>query len=156
VSTIKHRHARSRGQALTEFALVLPVAVLLLALAATGGQMLVTDINITQAARAGAVAAQYQYNNSNTTPGSPPATTPCTVTSPEICFATVAAEQELGVSSISCKASGSVPAGCVQIALTQDSVSGEQMVQVTVWDTIQPYIPIFPGATIKASATAVQ
>jgi Flp pilus assembly protein TadG len=142
---------------LTEFAVVLPVAILLLALAATGGQMLVTDINITQAARAGAVAAQYQYNQSNTTTGTPPATTPCTsgtTLSPEICFATVAAEQELGVTSIPCKVTGSVPSGCLQVTFTQDSVSGQPMTQVTVWDTIQPYIPIFPGVTIKANATA--
>ncbi len=139
---------------MTEFAVVLPVAILLLALAATGGQMLVTDINITQAARAGAVAAQYQYNQSNTTTGTPPATTTCTATSPEICFATVAAEQELGVTSIPCKVTGSVPSGCLQVTFTQDSVSGQPMTQVTVWDTIQPYIPIFPGVTIKANATA--
>jgi len=138
----------------TEFALVFPVAILLLALAATGGQMLVSDINITQSARAGAVAAQYQYNDGNIILGSAPAATPCTVVSSELCFATVAAEQELGVSSLPCTPSGSIPTGCILLTAVDDHTSGETMLQVTVWDTIHPYLPILPGITIKAIATA--
>ncbi|MGH7697168.1 MAG: TadE/TadG family type IV pilus assembly protein [Candidatus Dormibacteria bacterium] len=145
---------------MVEFALVLPVALLLVALAATGGQMLVADINITQAARAGATAAEYQYNNGNTIGGSAPATLPCSAgnpPSPEVCWATTAAEQELG-SPLQCTAGGSVPTGCLTVSQFPDPTynSGEELVQVAVWDSITPYLPLFPRVTIKAVATAEQ
>lgn len=47
-----------KGQAILEFALVLPVALLLLTVVSVGGQLVLTSINLTQAARAGAIAAQ--------------------------------------------------------------------------------------------------
>ncbi len=155
---LKIRRRDSRAQSLVEFALVLPVALLLVGLAATGGQLLVADINITQAARAAVTAAQYQYNNNNFVVGSAPATLPCssgTPPSPEVCFATSAAEQELGVSSLTCHSGGAVPTGCLSLTQTEDGYygSGDVLLQVAVWQSITPFLPLFPNVTVKAIAS---
>jgi Flp pilus assembly protein TadG len=47
-----------KGQAILEFALLLPIALLLLIVVSVGGQLVLTSINLAQAARAGAIAAQ--------------------------------------------------------------------------------------------------
>jgi len=121
----------------------MPVAVLLLALAATGGQMLITAINLTQAARAGAVAAQAGYTANDPISGDPSQTGD----------ALQAATQELGVASISCRAGGGVPSGCVLVSNGTGSTSGEALVTVTLWQTVNTFVPVF-GNPITVSATA--
>ncbi|MGA9776140.1 MAG: TadE family protein [Candidatus Dormiibacterota bacterium] len=134
---------RTRGQAVVEFALVLPVAVIILALAATGGQMLMAAIDITQAARAGASAAQGDYKQ-----GDSPAT--------QLADARTSAQQELGVGSIRCQSGGSVPVGCVSVSPpTISSTSGETLITVRVWETVDTFVPILgPAMTVSGTATA--
>ena len=137
------------GQALVEFALVLPVAMLLLALAATGGQMLMTDISLTQAARAAAIAAAQDYAANDPVAN-------------QTTDARTAANDELGgAGSLTCAGTG-VPAGCVQVT---DLVAGSDpkmennvinLVKVKVWQTIDPFVPLLNGITIEAEAVAPQ
>ncbi len=135
---------------MVEFALVLPIAVMILALAATGGQMLMTDISLTQAARAGANSAAQAYGNS------PPASITVQTTD-----ATVAAQDEQGgAGSIQCSGAPA-PGQCVQVTDLPAPYPGLQnnvvnLVQVKVWETISPLVPIFGGVTIEAEAVAPQ
>ncbi|MHB8393612.1 MAG: TadE family protein [Candidatus Dormibacteria bacterium] len=139
------RHRRNqcqRGQSITEFALVLPVAILVLALAATGGQMLMAGIDLTQAARAGAVAAQASYNGHVTGSG-------------ETYAACAATLQEMGVSASTCPAAGGTPPIQVAVTNTPDSATGVPTITVTATQQIDAFLPIFgSGLTVKVAATA--
>ncbi len=137
------RRGRSRGQSLTEFALVLPIALLLLALAATGGQMLVTSIDLTQAARSGAVAAAADYGAGDT------------IVQQTNDARTAAYDEQGGAGSITCKSSGKVPVGCVSVADTPGAdYPGQNLAVVTVWKTLDLYVPLFPNITVSGTATA--
>ncbi len=128
---------------------MLPVAVLILALAATGGEMLMTDISLTQAARAGAIAAAQDAA----------ATPPDPISTQTTDARTAANNEQGGAGSIQCSGGG-VP-GCVKVVdmtapgpgLENDVVS---LVKVQVWETVTPYVPIFGSITIQAEATAPQ
>lgn len=129
---------------MTEFALVAPLAFLLLAGAATGGQLMVAAINLTQAARAGAVTAAQDYQT-GTTPNQ------------ETQDAWNSANDELGGSnSISCTSGGGAsPLPCVTTNNTAESdTSAPEEVQVKLWQTVTPLIPLLSGITISSSATA--
>ncbi len=127
---------------------MLPVAVIILALAATGGQMLMTDISLTQAARAGAVAAAQSYSNGSS----------ATVQTTQ---ATIAAQDEQGgAGSIQCSGAPT-PGQCVTATDLPAPYPGLQnnvvnLVQVKVWQTISPLVPVFGGVTIEAKAVAPQ
>ncbi|MHB1575937.1 MAG: TadE/TadG family type IV pilus assembly protein [Candidatus Dormibacteria bacterium] len=140
---------RQPGQAITEFAVVLPVAVVILALAATGGEMVMTDIGLTQAARAGAIAAAHDAA----------ATPPDSIGVQTTDARTAANNEQGGVGSIQC--SGAVPSGCVSVVDMKAGVAPLEnrvvsLVQVRVWETIMPFVPIFGNVTIQAEATAPQ
>jgi len=148
------RHRRriilQRGQSITEFALVLPVAVVILALAASGGEMLMTDISLTQAARAGAIAAAQDAA----------ATPPDPISVQTTDAQTAANDEQGGPNSIPCSGSG-VPSHCVRVSdLSAPGVGLENsvvsLVKVQVWETITPFVPIFGSVTIQAEATAPQ
>ncbi len=103
--------------------------------------MLVAGIDLTQAARAGAVAAQAAYDG-----GTYPAELPDAIT---------AAQQEMGVTSLTCTSGGGVPASCAQVTNSTDPSSGQSLVKVNLWETIDPFVPLFAhGLTIKVEATA--
>lgn len=104
--------------------------------------MLMAAIDITQAARAAATAAQgdYKQGDSQTT---------------QLTDARNAAQQELGVNPIKCASGGSVPVKCVAVAGANTVASGETLVKVTVWETVNTFVPILgPAMTVSASATA--
>lgn len=138
----KRSRPRSRGQAITEFALVLPIAILLLAVAATGGQMLVTAIGLTQAARAGAIAAASDYGAGDS------------VAQQTTDARTATYDEQGGAGSITCKAGGGIPVGCVSVTDTNGTdFPIQQLAVVKVWETIDPFIPLFPGITVTGTAT---
>ncbi|HVB53463.1 MAG TPA: TadE family protein [Candidatus Acidoferrales bacterium] len=125
---------------MTEFALVLPIAVLILGLAATGGQMLVSAIDLTQAARAAVIQDQADYNGNN------PAA--------QLGDAQTAAAAEMGIHSLACNANGSsIPLGCAAVVDYPDPKSGQHLVEVRLWQSITPFIPIIPSITVSAQAT---
>ena len=128
---------------MTEFALVLPIALLLLAVAATGGQMLVTAIDLTQAARSGAVAAAADYGAGDT------------IVQQTNDARTAAYDEQGGAGSITCKPSAKVPVGCVSVADTAGTdYPGQDLAVVTVWRTLDLYVPLFPDITVSGTATA--
>jgi Flp pilus assembly protein TadG len=131
------------GQALTEFALIAPLAFLLLAGAVTGGQLMVAAINLTQAARAGAVMAAQDYTAGTTT------------TQQTSDAVTAANDEEGGLNTITCTPTGSVPASCVSVTNTSESSSSApEEVKVQIWQTVSPFIPLVSGISIGSSATA--
>ncbi|HEY6537555.1 MAG TPA: TadE family protein [Candidatus Dormibacteraeota bacterium] len=136
------RRARSeRGQAITEFALVFPIAVVILALCATGGQMLVAAIDLTQAARAATVTVVSDVsNNDNQTT--------------EEQDGLDSANGELG-QNIQCTGQGD-EGRCIAIATPTGGDSGQPLVQVTLWQSITPFVPLFPNITISSQATSAQ
>jgi Flp pilus assembly protein TadG len=137
------RRGRSRGQSLTEFALVLPIALLLLALAATGGQMLATSIDLTQAARSGAIAAAADYGAGDT------------IVQQTTDARTAAYDEQGGAGSITCQSSAKVPVGCVGVTDTPGAdYPGQNLAVVTVWKTLDLYVPLFPNITVSGTATA--
>ncbi len=129
----------TRGQALVEFALVLPVAVVILALVATGGQMLMAAIDLTQAARAGAQAVQGDLQQ-----GDPP--------SQQLADARTAVKGELGVSSLTCGGKGA-SGQCVTVTTPGTSGPGQTLATVIVWRSVDSFLPVF-GATWTISAQA--
>lgn len=131
---------QSLGQATVEFALVLPVAVAILALVATGGQMLVSAIDLTQAARAGAQAVQGDLQQGDST-------------AQQLSDARTAIAQELGVSSLSCGGRGTA-GKCVTLTNPGTSGPGQTLATVTVWRSVDTFIPVFGSVmTVSASAT---
>lgn len=122
-----------------EFALVLPVAVVILALIATGGQMLASAIDLTQAARAGAQAVQGDLRQ-----GDSPTR--------QLSDAQTAIEQELGISSLSCGGRGS-GGNCVTVTTPGTSGPGQTLATVTVWRSVDTFVPVF-GSVMTVSATA--
>ncbi len=130
----------TRGQAMVEFALVLPIAVVILALVATGGQMLMAAIDLTQAARAGAQAVQGDLQQ-----GDP--------TGQQVVDARHAAEGELGVGSLSCGGRGA-SGQCVTVTTPGSSGPGQTLATVTVWRSVDSFLPVFGASwTISAQAT---
>ncbi len=126
-----------------------PVAVVILAVAATGGEMVMTDIGLTQAARAGAIAAAHDAA----------ATPPDSVSVQTTDARTAANNEQGGPGSIQC--SGGGPSGCVQVVDMPAPGPGLEnrvvsLVQVRVWETVIPFVPIFGNVTIQAEATAPQ
>ncbi len=121
---------------------MLPVAILVLALAATGGQMLMAGIDLTQAARAGAVAAQASYNGHVTGTG-------------ETYAACTATLQEMGMSASTCSSGGGTPPIQVAVTNTPNSTTSVPAITVTASQQIDAFLPIFgSGLTVKVAATA--
>ncbi|MGH7640816.1 MAG: TadE/TadG family type IV pilus assembly protein [Candidatus Dormibacteria bacterium] len=134
--TRRRRFGGRAGQAVTEFALVLPIAVLILGLAATGGQMLAESITLTQAARSAALAAANDYAAGNF--------------SDEVHDATVAAQDEQGGSAFTCPGHN-----CVSVNnLSGVNYPGQTMAVVVITQSIDPFIPIVPQITVTGTATA--
>ncbi|MGC1185708.1 MAG: TadE family protein [Candidatus Dormiibacterota bacterium] len=132
-----------RGQAITEFALIFPIAVLILAVASTGGQMLISAIDLTQAARAATVTVVYDVGQGDV---------PQTQQEQD---GIDKANAELG-QTITCSGSGA-PSKCIAITSnTTGQDSGTPLVQVTLWQSITPFIPLIPSITISSQATSAQ
>jgi Flp pilus assembly protein TadG len=131
---------------MVEFALILPVALLLVALISTAGQMIITGIEVTQAARAAAVTAAADDAQGT---GVVTQTTDA---------AQSANDEEGGAGSIHCSGTG-VPTGCVEVTdLPAGSATLENsevnLVQVNVWQKIDPFIPLLPPLNVSSEATA--
>lgn len=125
---------------MVEFALVLPVAVVILALIATGGQMLMGSIDLTQAARAGAQAVQGDLQQGKSA-------------SQQLQDARTAVEGELGVASLSCGGRGA-QGKCVTVATPANPGPGQTLATVTVWRSVDSFLPVFGSTwTISARAT---
>lgn len=105
--------------------------------------MLVTVINLTQAARAGAIAAAADYASGDT------------VAQQTSDAHTASYDEQGGAGSISCTPSSKVPSGCVGVSDgTGTEFPSQRLAVVTLWETVHPFIPLFPGITVTGTATA--
>ena len=129
------RASGEAGQSLVEFSLLLPLLCALAALLLGGGQLLAAEIALTQAARAGAVAAAAAVAR-----GDAP-----------LPAAQQAADGEDG--SLSCGGAG-VPAGCVAVSAATGAQSGIALEMATVYESVQPWWPGLPALTLQATAGA--
>jgi hypothetical protein len=121
---------------------VFPIAVLILAVASTGGQMLIAAIDLTQAARAATVTVVYDVSQQDTTVK-------------EEQDGIDKANAELG-KTITCSGGGA-PSNCIAVSSnTTGPDSGTPLVQVTLWQSITPFIPLIPSITISSQATSAQ
>ncbi len=118
-----------------ETALLLPVLVLLAFLVVVGAEILRTQIGITDAARAGAVAAAAAAIR-----GTPP-----------LAAADSAAASE-GIHLL-CSGTG-VPASCVSVTTATGAQSGITMEVVDVYDSVVPWWPFGGAITVHAEAAA--
>lgn|GEM_PF-3844388 len=123
------------GQALVETALLLPVLLALAILVIIGAELLQTEIDITDAARAGAAAAAAAATRGAS--------------------AQRAAQQAAGAEGIHLSCSGAgIPTSCVSVAAATGTQSGVQMEVVDVYDTLAPWWPVGGGITLHAAAAA--
>jgi len=105
--------------------------------------MLMTAIDLTQAARAGAIAAASDYGAGQT------------LTQQTRDARTAIYDEQGGAGSISCKPRGAIPTGCVSVQDTPGvHYPGQQLAVVTVWEAIDPFVPFFSGITVSGTATA--
>lgn len=125
------------GQAVVELAVALPLLVALATLVFAGGRLLATSVALTDAARAGAVAAA-----SDVARGQPS----------QAASDAVAAAAAEGT-PLSCSGDG-IPDGCVAVATTTGSTSGEPMEVVTVYDQVNTGVPGLPPLQIQEQAAA--
>jgi len=108
--------------------------------------MLIAAINVTQAARAAAVTAAQD------------ATKLAPLATQQYDAAVSANNEEGGAGSIHCAGAG-IPSDCVSVAdLTPGSTGVENtqinLAQVTVWQSVQPFIPLLPSLSVNSEATA--
>lgn len=136
LGTVVQSRGSERGQALVELALVLPLLVAFAGLILIGGQLMAVEVRLTDAARAGAVAAAAAADH-----GGSPQTA-----------AAEAASAEGG--PLSCRGAG-LPASCVSLSSASGAPSGVQMEVVTVYDTAVPWWP-GPPITVQARAAAAR
>ncbi len=127
--------AGSAGQALVEMALLLPLLAAVLLLLLVGGQWMAQEIALTDAARAGAVAAAAAADR-----GLDPQTA-----------AVQAADAEGG--TLQCSGAG-VPASCVAVTAGTGAESGVALEIVTVYGGTPAWWPGEPQITLTARAAA--
>jgi Flp pilus assembly protein TadG len=127
---------RSRGQALVEFALILPVFLLLALAAIDLGRIFYSEITVTNAARAGAVEASY--NPTSFTAGSA-----CSATNRVMCAAT---KESTG--SFVTVGTGDITLACAPSCAT--GATPANRVTVTVighFTLVTPLLAVFTGGT---------
>ena len=112
------RAARERGQAVVEAAIIVPSVVALFMLISIGGQLLSTELALTNAAGAAASAAAVAVYR-----GTDPQT---------------AALQAVAAQGLSLACGGSPP-GCVSVSSQTGTESGAPMEVVTVHDEVVPW-----------------
>jgi len=130
-----------RGQSVVEMAFVLPVALLLLALVVDAGQFIVGSINLNQVARASATAASFSADHGGTT---------AEIDAQAVKAATA---DQPGISFTYCGAPPVTPP-CVTVNQTATVPNAVPIEQVTVYQSVTPLVPLFPGMTLQASAAA--
>ncbi len=133
--------AHSRGQSVVEFALLLPVAMLLLVLIVDVGRLFYTYVGVTNAAREGAAYGMQHPTCWSAGTGTNQCADPGNIT--------YLARQELG--------SGTALAVTVQCAAdcTASSTLAGNTITVTASQVFAFLFPIVPQMTISSSATAV-
>ncbi len=102
--------------------------------------MLVSVINLTQAARSAAIAAQaaYEANDSPTT---------------EAQDATTAATDEQGIVKFKCPTADGTT--CVTVTNSPGTnYTLQELTTVKIFESVDPYIPIVPSITVSGTATA--
>ncbi len=149
-STCGRSRRGQRGQAVVEMALVVPVALLILALVVDAGQFIVGTINLNQVARAAATAASFSADHGGTTAEvDAQAVNAATVDEPTVVYAYCSAAPVtppcVTVNQVPAPA---VPANCGVPGLPPC------LQQITVYQAVVPLVPLFPGMTLQASAAA--
>ena len=137
------RRRRSRGQALVEFALVIPLFFLILAGVLDFGFMLYSRMTVINAAREGA--------RIGVTATAAPNTIPTLVDSSARAAATGLTSASLSVTS-ACVDPVTGVGGCVFATGTNAAVKGDS-VKVTVHYTYRSFFPLLFGSTFDLSST---
>ena len=141
--SLRRRSNRGRGQALVEFALVIPVFLLVLCGILDFGFMLFSRMTVINAAREAARAAVIVSD-----------TTTIPVLAPQTAQS-VAAGAGLGLTTsntaVTCVAIKSLPSSC-SFATTTSSKSGDA-VSVTVTYPYKSFFPLLFGTTFNLSST---
>jgi Flp pilus assembly protein TadG len=148
------------GQSIVEFALILPLIVLLMAIAFTGWDAMQQTIRLTSAARAGALQAahdlsQYISQNSLTCAQMVPGQSGWTTESPTAWnHATTAVNNEEGSSAF--QNSSSASDNYVNMTESTDTNSGLTIyvVSVTVSHKVGAWIPVVSTQHVNTTATA--
>jgi Flp pilus assembly protein TadG len=143
------RRRDEAGQALVEFALVLPVIALLMAVAFNGWNGIQLALRLTSAARAGAIAAAHDLGSGNGAAAQ--------------CDAAAAVNQEEGVSGVY-QCSSSSAADYVSVTEGQQSIPSDpnnpssptsiNVVTVTISQASVTLVPIVGNIAVTAHATA--
>jgi len=133
------RRRAERGQSIVEFSLVLPVALLILALVVDVGQYIVGSINLNQVARASATAASFSADHGGT------------LLEVESQAVNAATTDEPSVTYAYC--TPLVPP-CVNVTQTTTGAAAVPVEEVTVYRAIAPLVPLLPSLTLQASAAA--
>jgi Flp pilus assembly protein TadG len=134
------RRTASKGQALVEMSLILPVVFLLLVTAYTGSDAMHQAIGLTSAARAGAIVAAHDLQIPL---GSDVA----------LSDAVNAVNAEEGVSNVYTSGGGCSP-NCVTLNQPSGTLSTITMAQITVTHWVVPDVALLAGIQISASASA--
>jgi Flp pilus assembly protein TadG len=131
----------SRGQALVEMSLVIPMVFILLGVVYTASDAMHSAIGLTSAARAGAImaASDLSTDSSNTTKAVDDAT------------AAINAEENV---SFYQKAGPGCTNNCVTLTKTVGSASSITLAQITITHSVATGIPVVSGINISVKATA--
>jgi Flp pilus assembly protein TadG len=129
----------SKGQALVEMALVLPVMALLLGVAYTASDAMHSTIGLTSAARAGAIVAANDLRNSMS---STQALTDAT--------STVNAEENVNIY----QSGGGCTDNCVTLAQPTGGSSSINLVQITITHSVTSALPLLSGIKVSTQAAA--
>jgi Flp pilus assembly protein TadG len=130
-----------RGQSLVEMALVMPLLVLILAMAYTGWDATQQAIGLATAARAGAIMAENDLRHGQSQ-------------AQALTDATSAINAEEGGGSVY-SSGGGCTTNCVTLATSTGTRFGSQLqlVTITVTHRVAPDIPVLSGITVVGHAT---
>ena len=143
------RRRRQSGQALVEFAIVLPLFLFVLGGGFTMWQGLHGSVNLTSGVRAGVLVASSDLRNRPSTLTPPTAADLATATADTV----NAINAEEGVVN-KYSAAATCTANCVTLALVKGSLTGTDEVTVSVHSRVAPAIPGLPTLSVFATATA--
>ena len=134
------------GQSAVEFALVLPVIILLVAIAFNGWSALQSSIRLTTAARAGAIAAANDLGPPNNMS-----------TATALADATTAINNEEGVSGVY-QHTNAAADNYVSLSTSTDTLAGTgvtiKVVTVTITHRVTAWVPVVSLPQLSARATA--